>query len=326
MSSCTIGNGAAMPMVGLGCWKGITEEIVYLALKAGYRHIDGACDYGNEEAVGRGLKRAFDEGICTRADVFVTTKLWNTYHRREHVEPACRRSLSDMGLDYVDLYLIHFPISLKFVPFETRYPPEWVHDPNGDETTKAMVIDPVPYRETWEAMEALVGKGLARNIGVCNLSCSLMADVLSYATIKPAMNQVENHPFLTQMKLVEFCKKHGIAVTAFSPLGGSGYVEINMASPDELLVDHSVVKGIAEATGKTPGQVLIRFQVQRGLIVIPKTKTPSRLTENLDVFGFELTEEQMGALFALNKNKRYNDPGEFVKGMGGWPHGYPIYD
>jgi len=121
-------------------------------------------------------------------------------------------------------------------------------------------------------------------------------------------------------------KKHGIAVTAFSPLGGSSYVEINMASPDELLVDHSVVKGIAEATGKTPGQVLIRFQVQRGLIVIPKTKTPSRLTENLDVFGFELTEEQMGALFALNKNKRYNDPGEFVKGMGGWPHGYPIYD
>lgn len=317
-----------MPQVGLGLWKSgaadTTEEIVYAALKAGVRHIDCACDYGNEDAVGRGLKRAFDEGVCKREELFVTSKLWNTYHRREHVEAACKRSLSDLGLEYLDLYLIHFPISLKFVPFETRYPPEWVHDPDGDESTKKMIVDPVPYRETWEAMEALVEKGLARDIGVSNVTCSAIMDLLSYAKIRPSVNQVENHPYLTQEALVTHCQSEGIAVTAFSPLGGSSYVELGRSAGD-LLVSNPVVKEIAAAKGKSPAQVLIRFQVQRGVVVIPKTSKPERLAENMDVFSFELTEEEMGKLFALNKNERCNDPGDFTKGFGGWPNGYPIY-
>lgn len=117
-----------MPMVGLGVWKApsdVTAQVVYDAVKLGYRHLDCACDYGNEPAVGAALKRLFDEGVCTREELWITSKLWNTYHAREHVLPACQRTLDDLGLDYLDLYLIHFPIALKFVPFEERYPPEW---------------------------------------------------------------------------------------------------------------------------------------------------------------------------------------------------------
>ncbi|CAE7659433.1 XYL1 [Symbiodinium necroappetens] len=144
-----------MPMIGLGCWKaekGVTEEVVYNAIKVGYRHIDSAADYGNEQEVGAGIRRAIQEGICNRSDLWITSKLWNTYHRRENVPLACQRTLDDLGLDYLDLYLIHFPISLAFVPFDRCYPPEWTDKPGN---AGHMILDPVPYRETWEAMQAL---------------------------------------------------------------------------------------------------------------------------------------------------------------------------
>lgn len=124
-----------MPCVGYGCWKvpkDVLPECAYQAIKAGYRLFDEACDYGNEKECGQGIKRAIDEGLVKREDLWITSKLWNTYHRKEHVKAACKKSLEDLGLEYLDLYLIHFPIPLKFVPFETRYPPEWSHDPNGE--------------------------------------------------------------------------------------------------------------------------------------------------------------------------------------------------
>lgn len=157
--------------------------------------------------MGAGIKKAIDAGICKREDLFITSKLWNTYHRKENVEAACKKSLSDLGLDYLDLYLIHFPISLKYVPIEQRYPPEWMSDAG------VMEIDPVPYRETYEAMQELQKKGLTKAIGVSNLCCHGLQDVLSYATIKPAVNQVELHPYLRQESLVNFNQANGVVVT-----------------------------------------------------------------------------------------------------------------
>ncbi|CAE7505404.1 XYL1 [Symbiodinium natans] len=244
-----------MPIVGLGCWKadkGVTEEAVYNAIKVGYRHIDSAADYGNEQEVGAGIRRAIQEGVCTRRDLWISSKLWNTYHRKEHVPMACQRTLDDLGLDYLDLYLIHFPISLAFVPFETCYPPEWTDKPGN---TGHMVFDPVPYRETWEAMESLQESGKARHIGVSNLTVQSLMDVLSYCKIRPAVNQIESHVYLQQPSLVGFCKAHGIGVTAFSPLGAKSYVGIGLASADEDCFLEPTLRTIADAHGKTVGRV-----------------------------------------------------------------------
>ena len=139
--------------------------------------------------VGSGIRNSIAGGLCKREDLFVTSKLWNTYHHPQHVEAACRKSLEDLGLDYLDLYLIHFPISLKFVPFDVRYPPEWIYDPSAEE--KRMEFQPVSVRDTWAAMESLVDKGLVRNIGLSNWNCQGLRDVLTYARIKPAVLQIE---------------------------------------------------------------------------------------------------------------------------------------
>mmetsp|Transcript_36182 Transcript_36182/g.72858 ORF Transcript_36182/g.72858 Transcript_36182/m.72858 type:complete len:325 (+) Transcript_36182:71-1045(+) len=314
-----------MPLVGLGLWKsdkGSVAQAVYEAIKAGYRHLDSACDYGNEKEVGEGIKRALGEGLCKREDLWVTSKLWNTYHRKEHVPMALQRTLDDLGLEYIDLYLIHFPIALKFVPFEKCYPPEWTDNANAGQ----MQIDEVPYRETWEAMEKLKASGKAKHIGVCNLVCQSLMDICSYCSQRPEVNQVEMHVYLQQPQLVSFCKHMGIGMTAFSPLGAMGYLAMGpdfATEADDCFTD-PVIAGIAAAKGKSPAQVCLRYQVQRGVSVIPKTSSPERLRENLDVFGFELSAEEMLQISALDRNRRFNDPGKFAKGWG-MPVGYPIY-
>ena len=154
-----------MPAVGYGCWKVDKAAIgdqIYKAIEAGYRCIDEACDYGNEKECGAGITKAIADKIVTREDLWITSKLWNTYHRKEHVIEACKRSIADLGVEYLDLYLIHFPIATKFVPFETRYPPEWVFDDKVKEPR--MEEDLVPIRETWEAMEDLVAKALLKTL------------------------------------------------------------------------------------------------------------------------------------------------------------------
>lgn len=184
--SFTLTGGDSMPAIGLGLWKipkDKCEQVVYDAVKIGYRCLDNACDYGNEKEVGQGIKKALDDGLVKREELWVTSKLWNTYHRKEHVRDACLRTLSDLGLKYLDLYLIHFPIALKFVPFEERYPPEW----NYKSDKPGMEEDNVPYEETWRAMEALVKEGLVRNIGVCNLGTTMLRDIVNYAEIKPSV-------------------------------------------------------------------------------------------------------------------------------------------
>ncbi|WP_199590090.1 aldo/keto reductase [Bremerella cremea] len=321
----SLNTGAKMPQLGLGTWKidkRTCAEVIVTAAKAGYRHFDCACDYGNEAEVGQGLRRIVEEGIAARDELWITSKLWNTYHAAEHVQPACEKTLSDLGLDYVDLYLIHFPIALKFVPFADRYPPEWFYDPSAKEP--GLVSEPIPIRETWEAMEKLVDAGLAKNIGVCNFGVSLIRDLLSCARIRPSVLQVELHPLLTQEKLLRYCAAEQIAVTAFSSFGAESYYALGMAQPTESLLKHDVVSTIAAACDKSPAQVLLRWAVQRGTIVIPKASSQAHLEQNAAIFDFELTAEQMAQLSALNSGRRFNDPGDFCEAA--FNTFFPIYE
>lgn len=325
MTSFTLVSGDRLPAVGLGLWKiprPDTAALVRAAIAAGYRHFDAACDYGNEREAGVGLQAALAAGLCRRDELWITSKLWNTYHRAEHVRMACERTLRDLGVDHLDLYLIHFPIALEFVPFERRYPPEWIYDPAA--ATPAMKPVPVPIAETWQAMEGLVQAGLVRNIGVCNFGVSLLRDVLSYATIRPSVLQVELHPYLTQEKLLRYCRSERIVVTGFSPLGASSYVPLGMAKTEESVLEQPAVTSAARRMGKTPAQVVLRWGVQRGTAVVPKTVHPERLAENLAIDDCELSAAEMQAISGLDRGRRFNDPGVFCEAA--FQTFFPIYE
>lgn len=314
-----------MPAVGLGLWKidrDAVGPLVEQAIRDGYRHLDSACDYGNEAEAGMGLERALAAGLCRREDLWVTSKLWNTYHEPRHVRPALERTLRDLRIEYLDLYLVHFPIALAYVPFETRYPPGWFFDPAAEQPCMRPVK--VPLGETWAAMERLVDEGLVRRIGVCNYGVGLLRELLATARIPPAVLQVEMHPLLSQEKLLRFCRESGIAVTAFSPLGAPSYVPLGMAAEADSLLGHSTITRIATEVGRTPAQVLLRWGVQRGTAVIPKTSRPERLAENLSIFDFGLSAAQMAAVDRLDQGRRFNDPGVFCERA--FNTFFPIYE
>lgn len=311
--------------IGLGLWKipnNQCSDTVYNAIKLGYRHLDSACDYGNEVEVGQGINRAIADGLCAREDLSITSKLWNTYHAREHVKPALEKILTDLKLDYLDTFLIHFPIAQAFVPFEKRYPPEWFYEPEAE--NPAMKLVPIPLHETWQAMEDLVHDGLVKQIGVCNYNSGLLHDLMAYATIKPAQLQIESHPYLTQESLIRLAKNYGMSVTAFSPFGALSYIELEMAGENESVLNQKIITQCAQQYNKTPAQIVLRWGVQRGCSVITKTTKVERLKENLDVFDFELTDKEMAAISGLNKNRRFNDPGNFCEAA--FNTFYPIYD
>lgn len=324
-SAITLNTGAPVPAIGLGLWKLANEAapaMVEQAIRSGYRHLDSACDYGNEAAVGQGIQAALRAGHCRRDELWVTSKLWNTYHAAHHVRPALEQTLRDLQLDYLDLYLIHFPIALKYVAPETRYPPGWFYDPAAK--NPRLEAARVTLAETWHAMEQLVSAGLVRNIGVCNYNCALLRDLLNYASIRPAMLQVELHPYLTQEKLLRLCQQEQIAVTGFSPLGALSYVPLGMATVQESLLDEPVFRAAAAAHGKTPAQVALRWGVQRGTAVVPKTSRPERLAENLAIDDFALTPAEMQAISSLDRGRRFNDPGQFCEAA--FNTFFPIYE
>ncbi len=313
------------PPVGLGLWKvdrALVAGLVEEAVRVGYRHLDSACDYGNEAEAGAGIRRALAAGLCRRDDLWITSKLWNTFHAPEHVRPACERTLRDLGLDHLDLYLVHFPIALEYVAPETRYPPGWFFDPAAPRP----VMRParVPQADTWGAMENLVRAGLVRHVGVCNYGVALLRDLLAQARVRPAVLQVELHPYLAQEKLLRFCRDEGIAVTAFSPLGAASYVPLGMATAADGVLDDPAVVAAARDTGRSPAQVVLRWGVQRGTGVIPKTSRPERLRENLALFDFELPPGRMAAISALDRGRRFNDPGVFCEAA--FNTFFPIYD
>ena len=290
-----LNTGASMPQVGLGTWESSRAEagraVEYAIVEAGYRHIDCAHIYGNEKEIGASFKKIFDGGNVKRENVFITSKLWNNAHRRNAVREACEATLLDLQIDYLDLYLMHWGLASS--PEE-----EEAMDSDGN-----LVVDRVPIRETWEAMEELVRAGLVKAIGVANFTAPLLLDLFSYAKVQPAVNQIELHPYLQQTRLVDFCQRLGMVVTAYSPLARPGYEEMTAR-----LVDEEIIRRIASAHGKTPAQVLLRWGIQRNTIVIPKSSHPERIRENIDVFNFELSGSDMRDIATLERGLRIVDP------------------
>jgi len=304
MEYITLNNGLKMPMVGLGTWKSKPEEVgqavEYALTKSNYEHIDCAHIYGNEKEIGQALNKVFLGNQVKREDIFITSKLWNNSHAKEEVEKACKVTLNNLQLDYLDLYLMHWGVA---VPAGENKEPL---DKNG-----VLITENISVRETWEAMEKLVDAGLVKSIGVANFNADILLDLLSYVRIKPAVNQIELHPYNPQTKLLDFCKYKDIGVTAYSPLG----CPTNNANQDNLplLLEDEYILKLAEIYKKTPAQILIRWAMQRNTVVIPKSVTPEHIDSNMYVFDFELTDEQVDKMGELEKRHRFINPYEWWK-------------
>ncbi|XP_063220677.1 1,5-anhydro-D-fructose reductase-like [Bacillus rossius redtenbacheri] len=298
--SLLLSSGHCMPVVGLGTWQAsaeVIETIVLEALQAGYRHIDTAFNYGNEAAIGAAVRRWISAG-GRREDLFITTKLPHLANRCSDVARYLGISLQRLQLDYVDLYLVHMPFG--FMP-----------DPCGEEPLArpdgSYVLDlDTDIIAVWKAMEQQVDTGKARSIGVSNYNVCQLTRILDAARIPPATNQVELHAYLQQPELRQFCSQHGVVVTAFCPLGSPGtrdhfrrkYNYRHEAFPD--ILGRQEVSCIADKLGKTPAQVLLRHLIQLGVAIIPKSTNPERLRANLQVFDFELSDNEMSVLNALD--------------------------
>lgn len=302
-------NGDQMPILGLGTWKSEPGEVygaVKEAIRIGYRHIDCAMIYGNEVEVGNAIRDAINEGQVTRKALWVTSKLWGNAHGRDNVEGALKKTLQDLGLDYLDLYLIHWPIALK---------------PSSVFPSSASGFEPpaaVPIQSTWKGMEAAVKSGLTRHIGVSNFSAKKIRDLLPHCKIKPEVNQVELHPLLQQPELVEYCASQGIHMTAYSPLGSSDRPDFVKAPDAPVLLDNPVIRSIADGRGCTPAQVLLAWHVQREISAIPKLVTPSRLRENLAAAEIELSPADIERIAGLDQNYRLIEGSFWVMEGGPW--------
>jgi methylglyoxal/glyoxal reductase len=272
-STTTLHNGVKMPWFGLGVFK--VEEgsevvsSVKAAIKNGYRSIDTAAIYANETGVGQAIAEALQETGLTREDLFVTSKVWNADLGYESTIAAYEASLDKLGLEYLDLYLIHWPVKGK-------------------------------YKDAWRALETLYKEGRVKAIGVSNFQIHHLEDVMKDAEIKPMVNQVELHPLLSQQDLLSFCQSHSIQLEAWSPL------------MQGQLLDHPVLSDIASQHGKSIAQVILRWDLQRGIVTIPKSIKEHRIIENANVFDFSLSEEDMSRIDALNENRRVGpDPDNF---------------
>ena len=268
-ATTTLHNGVKMPWLGLGVFKveeGEEVEVaVETAIKLGYRSIDTAAIYRNEEGVGRAIKAS---GV-PREELFITTKVWNKAQGYESTLAAFEKSMDKLGLEYLDLYLIHWPVKGK-------------------------------YEDTWRALEKLYSEGKVRAIGVSNFQIHHLQDIFDVAEIKPMVNQVEYHPKLAQVELLSFCKENNVQMQAWSPLM-QGH-----------LLDNEVLKAIGEKHGKSVAQVILRWDLQNGVVTIPKSVKEHRIKENADIFDFELTIEEMEKINALNEDKRIGpDPDNF---------------
>ena len=301
MQTLSFNSDDAMPILGLGTWKSAPGEVydaVKVALEAGYRHIDCAPIYGNEPEVGRGLTESFEAGVASREDVWITSKLWNDAHAPEDVRPALRQTLSDLQIDTIDLFLIHWPVALKKGTQLPQSPSDFVS------------LDEVPITETWAAMEELVDDGLTRHIGVSNFNIPKLQTLLDTADHPPEMNQIELHPYLQQTDMVEFARENDVHLTAYSPLGSKDR-PAGMKSDDEpILLDDPTIAEIADAHDATPAQVLIRWAIHRGTAVIPKSVNEGRIKENLAAADVHLTDADMEQIATLDRQRRYVD-GEF---------------
>ncbi|KAM9311508.1 aldo-keto reductase family 1 member C15-like [Gastrophryne carolinensis] len=298
-----LSDGHKIPILGFGTFapekytKSMAEEATKVAIEVGYRHIDCALIYGNEVEVGRAIQEKISDGTVKREDLFCTGKLWSTFHDPEMVRPALERSLKDLQMDFLDLYLIHVPVGLK--PGEDLLPV----DENGK-----YLYGNTDLRDTWKAMERCKDAGLVKSIGVSNFNRRQLEMILNMPGLKykPVCNQVECHLFLNQSKLLEFCRSHNIVLVGYSTLGSSRDESWGLNVKLPVLLEDPVLRNIAERLGRTPAQVAIRYLLQRGIVALAKSFTSARIKQNLEVFDFEIQAEEMKSLDALNKNQRYD--------------------
>lgn len=290
-------NGDTVDAIGLGTWKSDPGEVgqaVEAALEAGYRHIDCAAIYRNEPEVGEALQRVFARGNIKREDVHITSKLWNNAHLKDDVAPALKKTLSDLKLDYLDLYLIHWPVAFR--PGLDGFP---------ENESDFLTPDQAPIGETWAAMLEARDKGLTRHAGVSNFSTRKLDELAAGSAEKPEMNQVELHPYLQQDALLAYCRDHDILVTAYSPLGSSDRPESMKGEDEPSLLENDTIGSIAEKHDASPAQVLIAWAVARDTIVIPKSTNPDHIGKNLESTHIELDGQDMGRIRDLDLHFRY---------------------
>jgi len=257
----------AIPAIGFGTLIAdpvAARQAIKAALEAGYRLLDGAELYRNEAVVGEAMREAFEAGTLGREELFVSTKLWNNNHRPERVGPALEASLRRLQLDYIDSYLVHTPFAFR--PGDEMYPRNEHDQPAYDRG--------VTLVETWRAMEQLVDAGKARSIGLSDITLDRLKEIVAVARIKPAVVQVESHPYLPEWELLEFCRQHGIVLQAFAPLGHG---------MEPRVTDDPVIKAIAQRVHKTPGQVALAWAVQRGTVLLTTSTKPERIRENFEI-------------------------------------------
>ncbi|XP_006820946.1 aldo-keto reductase family 1 member B1-like [Saccoglossus kowalevskii] len=286
----TLNNGLKMPKVGLGTWKSSPEavrEAVKSAIGAGYRHIDTASVYGNEKEIGNALKEVLNEGKVKREELFITTKLAQSQMDPEALRRNFEASYTNLQLDYIDLYLIHNPIGLKA-------------SVNDAVATGKYAPDGVDYVDTWKILETFVDEGRVKSIGVSNFNDKQIERILKVAKYKPVVNQIELNPYFTRTKLVDRCQANGIVIIAYSSFGSLDRPWAKEG--DANLLKDPTVLSLAEKHNKSSAQVLLRFAIDRGCLVIPKSVTPKRIQDNIEVFDFKLTADDINTLMSLNRN------------------------
>ncbi len=292
----TFSNGDQIPLLGLGTWKSTPGDVygaVREAIKAGYRHIDCAYIYENEAEIGLAIKDAISDGEVKREELWITSKLWNSSHGKDNVIPALKKALADLQLDYLDLYLVHWPIPLK----------EGVKFPMM--ASQFYSLEERPIANTWEGMESAIEQDLTKHIGVSNFSVKKLKDLISNSKIKPEVNQIEAHPFLQQKEMLDFCHQENILVTAYSPLGSKDRAAGLKAKDEPDLLGNSLINEIANNHNISPAQVLLAWAVNRGTAVIPKSVNPERIKQNLAAADIVLGEKNMERIDLFDKHYRF---------------------
>ena len=285
-----------MPALGLGTWKSAKGEVytaVRKAIEIGYRHFDCALIYGNEHEIGQAIADAISNNEISREDLWITSKLWNNSHHKEEVLPAIQTTLRDLQVDYLDLYLIHWPVAL-------------VHEVNYPQKASDLIpLSELPLTETWQELIALKDKGLIRHIGVSNFSTKKVTELAEHSGVWPEVMQQELHPFLQQKPLLDFAQSKGIILTGFCPLGSADRPASRISEGEPKLFENPTIIAIAKDTGSTPAQIMLAWAINRGTSVIPKSVNPQRLKENIEAADITLSANEMQQLNALDLHYRF---------------------